>query len=279
MIAPSLFTPRVGLAVARTLSVVLLFSGCVSSKYKSAGQDSRPPVALNLTAAPVPNDSGQPPVEVIVHSIIAFHGPGSWKRHAYWDEYVLTIRSGSATMISVDSATLMDFQGIATSLGTNPWKLDKQSHDYESSVLATNGPILEIGNGAKAAPAGALVVGATVVGGYYGAAAVGMTIVATPFALPVYAAGALFLNSNRKHHIEDEFGRRRLKLPLMLVPGQVVQGSLFFRITPGPQQLMLQCRVDNEPREVVINLAPLAGLHLKSPPPAGAPSPGLPSLN
>ena len=200
---PLLPASRIVPAVVLSLGAVLLFTGCVSSKYKSAGKDLRSPIALNLTAAPVPNDAGRsPPIEVIVHSIIAFHGPGSWKRHANWDEYVLTIRSRGATMLTVDSVTLTDFQGIATSPGSNPWELDKQSRSYESRVLAAFGPILEIGNGAKAAPAGTLAVGATVVSGYYGAAAVGMAITATPIFLPIYAVGAIFLNTNRKYHIE-----------------------------------------------------------------------------
>ena len=112
---------------------------------------------------------------------------------------------------------------------------------------------------------------ATVGSVYSGAAFAGMAMTATPIYLPVYAIGAIFLNTNRKHHIEEEFDRRRLRLPLMLASGQVAQGSLFFRITPGPQRLTLKCRVGDEPHDVVINLAPIAGLHLKSPPSAGAP--------
>ncbi len=164
MLTTCLFIPRIGPAVALSLSAVLLSAGCVSSKYKSAGKDLRSPVALNLTAAPAPHDAGQSPaIEVLVHSLIAFHGPGSWKRDAYWDEYALTIRNCSPTTLTVDSAALTDFQTLATSPGTDPWELEKQSHGYEASVLAAFGPILEIGNGADAVPAGALAVGATVV--------------------------------------------------------------------------------------------------------------------
>ena len=62
----------------------------------------------------------------------------------------------------------------------------------------------------------------------------------------------------------------------MLVPGQLVQGSLFFRISPGPKRLTLKCRVDDEPRDVVIDLAPLSGMHMKVPPKsqASAAAPG-----
>jgi hypothetical protein len=55
---------------------------------------------------------------------------------------------------------------------------------------------------------------------------------------------------------------RRLPLPAMLAPGQTVQGSFFFRISPGPQRLTLHCRVDAVPHDLVIDLSPMAGMHL-----------------
>ena len=56
-------------------------------------------------------------------------------------------------------------------------------------------------------------------------------------------------------------------LPLTLAPGQTVHGSLFFRVTPGPQRLALRGQAGDEPHESIIDLAPLAGLHRKAPAP------------
>jgi len=92
--------------------------------------------------------------------------------------------------------------------------------------------------------------------------------------LPAFIGGTIYTNISSRHSIEREFARRRLVLPVVLVPGQLVQGSLFFRISPGPKRLTLKCRIDDEPRDVVIDLAPISGLHLKSPPAGGAPAPG-----
>src|SRR5205814_5963570 len=89
---------------------------------------------------------------------------------------------------------------------------------------------------------------------------------------PAFIGGTIYTNISNRHAIEQEFELRRLVLPAVLVPGQLVQGSLFFRISPGPQRLTLTCRVDDEPRDVIIDLAPIAGLHLKSPPAATPPT-------
>ena len=77
------------------------------------------------------------------------------------------------------------------------------------------------------------------------------------------SGGTVVMNQRRKHQIQDEFARRRLALPVTLAPGQTVQGSLFFRITPSPRELALPTGGDAVAR---ISLAPLAGLHLKVPP-------------
>ncbi|MSU64883.1 MAG: hypothetical protein EXS38_02000 [Opitutus sp.] len=78
--------------------------------------------------------------------------------------------------------------------------------------------------------------------------------------VPVWSVVA---NVNGRHDVEAEYRRRRVALPLWLVPGQLAQGSFFFRISPGPQRLVLHCRIDREPRDVTIDLTSLAGLHLK----------------
>jgi hypothetical protein len=109
------------------------------------------------------------------------------------------------------------------------------------------------------------------VGTQLGAAmVVGGTVMfaAATVVVPVWSVVA---NVNSRHDIEAEYRRRRLALPLFLAPGQLTQGSFFFRISPGPRRLVLACRVGNEPRNVVVDLAPLAGLHLKSPGPAVEP--------
>jgi len=87
-------------------------------------------------------------------------------------------------------------------------------------------------------------------------------------ALPAYVGGTIYANVHSRHEIENEFTRRRLVLPAMIAPGQTVQGSLFFRISPGPRNLALLHQHDNAYNKAVVDLAPLAGLHLAATPPA-----------
>jgi hypothetical protein len=249
-----------------SFAIVLLAStGCISSRYKSAGEDFRSPVLLNLTSGALAPDAGPPPaIDATVHMVIAFHGPGSWKREAYWDEYILSVVNRGTTPLTLDSAALTDFQAHTFAAGTDPWAIEKESHRYRSDVRATRGAILEIGNGAVRARDDALTTGANVTGAYLGISVAGMAMTANPIGLPIYALGSVFLNTSRRQHIEEQFDRRRLKLPLTLAPGATAQGSLFFRIAPGPQRLVLRGTAGDQLHETTIALAPLAGLHLKA---------------
>jgi hypothetical protein len=247
--------------------IALLFTstGCVASKYKRAPKTIPPAVVLRLPArSDNPSRIDTLPLQAVIQSVIAYQGPGSWKRAAYWDEYVLSFSNRSGTFLTIESATLSDFQGTPTSPGSDPWELEKQSRSYESRLLATSGTVLKIGAGSIAATGAIFAVGTTLVtttSGYMGA---GLAVASVGIALPAYAVGTVFANVHSKQRIEDEFSYRRLKLPLTLAPEQVAQGSLFFRLTPGPQRLVLRYRAGDEVQDVAIDLARLADLHLKN---------------
>jgi hypothetical protein len=236
-----------------TLSLAALaLSGCVSAKYQPADKNISAPFLLNLTAA-------QPPVAATVISVIPYHGLGSWKRDAFWDEYVVSVANRGSTPLVFEAAGLTDFRGDATAPGTDPWLLEKESMTRQEELSRTNKATL-------------VQVGAVTAGGVsaFGAALGGAAGAASAFVfLPVYVAGAVARNVGSRHDIEAEFARRRLALPATIAPGQAAQGSLFFRISPGPQRLALTGRAGADPIAVVIDLAPLKGLHLQpSPAPA-----------
>lgn len=258
------------------LAVVPLFSGCVSSKYKLAKSDAPPAVALNLTGAPALGGvagtalgkvEGQPSLEAMVNTVIVYQGPGSWKRAAYWDEYVVTLANRGPTPFTIESATLTDFQSQGVTPGDNPWDLEKQSHRYEARVLSSVGDVLKVGGATvltSTAAGGVAVLGALSASSQLGVAmVVGGTVMfaAATVVVPVWSVVA---NINGRHDVEAEYRRRRLTLPLFLVPGQVAQGSFFFRISPGPQRLVLRGRTGGEPFETIIDLASLSTLHLKT---------------
>ena len=135
-------------------------------------------------------------------------------------------------------------------------------------MLSTTGDVLKIGGATlltSTAAGGVAVLGAMSASSQLGVAmVVGGTVMfaAATVVVPVWSVVA---NVNSRHDIEAEYRRRRLALPVFLVPGQVAQGSFFFRISPGPQRLVLRGRTGDQPCEAIIDLAPLATLHLKTP--------------
>lgn len=260
----------------------LLLTGCVTRGYKLADKNTPPPIALNLRSAPAPaavdanpgapaaNDTTLlPSAEAVVHTVIVYQGPGSWKREAYWDEYVLTVTNRSAAPIVLTDATLLAQSGESNKPGDNPWKLERAGKTWWQSNAGDQAKTYLLLGGGTIAAAG-VATAAALSGGFFvpltGAAAAGATLgAAVVVALPLVAVGSVGMNIHRKHQVEAEFGRRRLGLPRTLAPGESAQGSLFFRLTPGPRELVLHTGPAADARRVSVSLAPLAGLHLRMP--------------
>jgi hypothetical protein len=234
----------------------LMLSGCVTSaKYRLARTGGPPPQVLDLKAS----DSG--PLQLSLATVIVYKGPGSWKKEARWDEYIVQVVNRGEGLVTVESAELIDLQQVARAPGTDPWVLEDQSRTnwnkyqkagvavavgaggalYGTALLeATTAPWLM--GGAGAAPALAVM-------GIIPVALVDVTVVAAR-------------NHYNKLAVEKEFERRRLFLPHVLAPGDAVQGSLFFPMTPGPRQLIVNGRSGAQPIVAVLDLGPLAMLHL-----------------
>jgi len=240
------------LSCRRFLAVVLagfssLGGGCVSAKYKSVTKPTTPP-ALNLVG-----ECEQ--VLCRIDSVIIYRGPGSWKRDAYWDEYLVTLRNRGDVPCTVESVTLTDFTGATSPPSDNPWALEKASRTREEELKAnTKDVLIQIGGGY-------VVMSAAVTGGLAVAGFVGGMV-----AIPAFVAGTIYTNVEHRHTIEGKFARRRIVLPVTIGPNETRQGSLFFRISPGPQHLTLLVAQAGVYRKVTIDLGPLAGLHLKRPP-------------
>jgi hypothetical protein len=271
-ILPSRPSLRSHAAAAALGAAALALCGCVTRSYKLAPKNTPAPVTLHLEAA-------QPPVEAAVHHVIVYHGPGSWKREAYWDEYVVSLSNRGLAPITIDAVVLHDQQGAPVEPGVDPWALERLSKKWwETNAARQTGAYVVLGVGTAA---GAGVAMASVYSGLMGASVsagastAGTIGAATAFTLPLVAVGTVVANLHSKHKIDAEFARRRLPLPLTLAPGQTVQGSLFFRITPGPQRLALHGRAADQPCDVTIPLTPLAGLHFAPPPGAAPHSPTL----
>lgn len=284
MPTPPVPRPSTSAAITRVLlSLVsaLVLTGCVTRGYKLADKTVPPPTAINLTSAGSAAAAAAPPrAEVTLQSVISYQGPGSWKKEAYWDEYVVAITNRGEAPLTISQATLLNASGEALSCGDDPWKLERAGKTWwQSSAGEQTRTLLKLGAGtvagASVAVAGALSGG--FLGPVTGAGATAMGVgTAAVVALPLVAVGTVAMNIHGKHQVETEFSRRRLALPASVAPGQTVPGSLFFRISPGPQRLVMRGQAGDEPLEITVDLAPLQNLHLKAPETPASPPPTTP---
>ena len=250
---PSVFPILIKFAVI--ILMVTISSGCAFKRYKLAKKDTPPPVEMNLNFK-------QPPIELLLNSVIIFKGPGSWKREAYWDEYIVSITNHGTLPLSIESAAIVDFQDKINSAGIDPWELEKLSKAWWKGIRASGaGTAVALGAGTGIS---ALVISAswgTVLGaGSASGVAIGAAGV---IAMPVIGVSYIVGNIRGRNKIEKEFNRRRLVLPVIIPAGQSVQGSLFFPITPGPKYLILKCRMGEDIYDVEFDLSPLKALHIK----------------
>lgn len=243
--------------VGVTLLAALLCSGCVATKYQLAKHGTPPAQVIDH---PFPASGG---LAVNLVGLITYHGPGSWKREALWDEYVVTLANASDRPITVESAALTDSAGRTVAPGTDPWELEKQNKGLEKQyrsqgeafVRAAGPGVLLLGTGAAAAAA-------TASGWYLIPPAVGGAMVTAVFVLPVYYTTVVAIDYHNKHQVRDEFRRRRLAAPLILSPGETRTASLFFPMVRSPTALDLNWRSEGAAVQAALPLEFLRDLHM-----------------
>ncbi|MDB6113852.1 MAG: hypothetical protein JWQ62_797 [Lacunisphaera sp.] len=247
---------RAGCLLAAAFALI----GCVSPRYRAAPEKTPAPRLLNVAFAPAP-------VTAVLNTVITYNGPGSWKRDACWDEYVISLHNPGAQPLQISSATLSDFAGTPRPDGREPWALEKESKRLERKyrdagitfVRYTAPGVLIFGAGASFASAAFFSAGAATAAS------------ACFLALPIYYAGVLTINHHNKAAMEKEFNRRRLALPLNLAPGETRTGSFFFPMVPNPRSLGLRWSQERTEGETALPLGILQGLHADAP--AATPTP------
>jgi hypothetical protein len=257
-----LFGSRPAFVTAAIVATVLCcLGGCVATKYKLAKKNT-PPVQLINIAFPV-----SPPMQATLVSLVSYGGPGSWKREALWDEYVVALENHSDRPLTVDSSTIADSAGTPYVAGSDPWALEKQSKKLEKqyrdrgeAFMRAAGPgVLIVGVGAatvSAAAGGSVFISA----GAVGAAAAAVVV------LPVYYVTVLGINHHNKKAVMTEFKRRRLALPLTLAPGETRTGSLFYPMVRSPGSLSLHWSTETGSSTTDLSLEFLHSLHVPSAP-------------
>ena len=278
MNAPVFLLPnRPAWCTAAILAATLALSGCVSTKYKMARENTPPAMLLNLAAA-------QPPLEVALNMVIIYQSPGSWKRAAFWDEYVVTIANQGDQPLTIGSAALTDSADISHAPGANPWALEKESKTLEQKYrdagvafarnagagLVIVGAAAGVGAATATTTVGGSIFAGGALGGGAGVAAIGTAIVATGVVVPVYFLVVASFNSDNKAAIVAEFNRRRLALPLTLAPGETRIGSLFFPMVANPRSLGLRWSSGTTGDGLLLPLDSLHGLHVTAAAPASA---------
>jgi hypothetical protein len=245
-------------AALALLVLALGLTGCVTSKkYRLAKEDTPPAQTLDWSVS-------VPPVALTLKSVIVIKGPGSWKREARWDEYVVKITNSGSQPVTVVSSELVDVLGQPQIPGADPWPLEKLSYTNWDKYGKTGLKLLA-GAGAVVLYAGYTM--SVAMTGFMGGATASAGAVALVNVIPVVAlvdvTTVAIMNHNNKKAVQAEFDRRRLPLPLTVPGDGRVEGSFFFPMTPGPQRLVLKGTAGEAPLELGLDLKPLAGLHLK----------------
>lgn len=246
---------RMALHGGLIVASAFLLTGCISSRYRAAPKSTPPPVTPNRTFPAAPLEAG-------LTALILYNGPGSWKRNAFWDEYVLTLHNPGTQPVAVTATSLLGPMAAPLVPGENPWALEKASKTLEQRyrdagiafVRYTAPGVIIVTAGAAA------VVGAGI---FTPAAAAAAT--ATTVAVPVYYLAVVIINRTNKAAMEKEFDRRRLILPLTLQPGETRTGSFFFPMVPAPRSLTLGWSSGPEHGEISLSLEFLRGLHVAAP--------------
>ena len=242
----------------------LCLAGCVSATKCKMARDDTPRAQLLNVAFP------SAPLQAALTTLIVYGGPGSWKREALWDEYVVMLHNAGDQPLVVSAAGLMDHTGVARAPGADPWKLED-----ESKALCKEYDRMGVAFVQSATPAvltiGGIAVGSAALAAATSTSAVTVTVLQGPLAtvtVPSYLLGRVIANHEDRADIEVEFRLRRLALPLTLAPGQTRLGCLFFPMVPNPRSLGLHWSTATVSGESALPLSFLHGLHVKSPAPA-----------
>jgi hypothetical protein len=258
--------PPASCVVLALLAFALFHSGCSTTgqhNYRPTALPTEVKVDRSTAAAQKPSDPPAPVVATL-HKVVIRQRAGPMGLNSYWDEYVLSIANNGALPATIDSTTLCDLHGKSVTPGDNPWTLANAHKSWleqtDSHGVTSPGRI-----GAGSVLMGAFAPVFVAAGGYCYPVAVSPVSYAVSFGVvtPAYAANAISFNTRGRKEVEADFNGRRLVLPLTIAPGQAVEGSLFFPVTPGPQALAFHCQVADQATELTLLLTPLADLHLK----------------
>ena len=248
---------RVALRVYRSQLIALcsLLSAC-SPQLRMVKEPNAEQIPDYRWAATAPDR-----LTVTVHTVLVRNGPGSWVRDADWDEYILTVKNSSRSAMKIEFLRLYSpYLPASQQSSLALLQLEDQSHDTLHDLRDVT---VVAGSGALAAGA---TVAATAGAGYIGAAAV-VPVAMMTLPLLQYSMDQAVERRHLEHEdrslIELTILERGMHLPLEVPPDGEATRSAFFPLTPAPNRLVIDYRVDGDRRSLEVLLTALAQLHLK----------------
>jgi hypothetical protein len=259
--------------------VILASSGCGSMARYRAAENAPPAQLLNRSFSPAP-------VSASLASVIVYHGPGSWKRDALWDEYVVVAKNPGDVPVTLTAVELEDAAQPARVAGDDPWKLE-----MESAALARGASPSETEFAKEALPMG-FAAGFGIEYSAFAHWAVSVFRRPSQQDLPFWIRERLFApytgaghdwiafsrsvgyayaplliaehviaNREDSSDIEADFRMRRFALPFTLAPRQARAGAFFFPMSQNPRALKLRWQRDGESGETQVTLEFLRDVH------------------
>ncbi|EDY81748.1 hypothetical protein VDG1235_1366 [Verrucomicrobiia bacterium DG1235] len=253
---------KVGI-VSVTLLLVLIFQGCASPRYRMIKEKKRTQPEHYYAAG------GDEYLRTTLHHVVYQSSPGSWKKKAWWDEYIVELENLSGRKVVVETISIhADGYSENVFKDDKPWRLAKKSKSlarayrnigYNFAVIAGPGIATTVYI-AVAVPSAASVGSLASLTGSLEAAAI-----AAPLTIGYWGVVGTknMVNASR---IRKEFNNRRIEFPLSLEPEANQIGSAFFTTVPSPQSLRIIYRFEDDPndrRELLIATPFLYGLHLR----------------
>ena len=197
--------------------------------------------------------------------VIVRDGPGTWAKNADWDEYLVTVRNGSAEAVTITAITVTDSSEHRHDAVANRKQLVKASKQTAKRYKG-QGIEVKAGLGGRAlVVAGGLSAsvgaGAGVAAVYGSGAAVGATAGALVLA-PVLVVGGVVRGVNNSK-VNESIEARQTPLPHEVGPGSARVFDVFFPIAPSPFEVRIDYEDASGEHSIVMDTRDaLEGLHL-----------------
>lgn len=258
----------------KTISMLMLASA-IAATVSACGTSTKMLKAPVAGAPAMLGAARDHALEIRVDGLVVRDGPGSWARHAYWDEYRVTLVNRDAAALTIQDVAVIDSFGVgAASLAdrtalSRATKRSIERHREAGMDVApganSRAGLLVVGGSAAVVTGGAAVGAASVTASVGGSGASGAAAAGAGIALGgVLLAGYGIHRMMQNDRLSDAIEERSIDLS-EIAPGQRRSGSAFMPITPAPSELVVTYRdAGGRTHAVVVPLpTALSQLHVR----------------